>query len=147
MENSTAFGLSPRSNTLAIGTEDGRILWWDARTGQALGMPTTVGGSPIDVVFSPDGRQLAVSIGPVLLLDVATRKREGSGFPNEKGWVPGITFEPDGRLLIFGHTATTEWPTDLPTLWRAACRIAGRDLTPAAWRDVIPNRPYRHVCS
>lgn len=98
------------------------------------------------VAFSPDGRLLAVSSGPVVRLDVATRKPVGSGFTAEKGWDPGIAFEPNDHLLIFGLTATTEWPTDLPTLQRSACQIAGRDLTPSEWRDLLPNRSYRHVC-
>jgi WD40 repeat protein len=144
-ENSFAFALSPKGNTLAIGTEDGLILWWDARTGRSLFTPTKV-GSPIQLAFSPGGRLLALASGSVQLLDVATRKPVGSGFPAEKGWIPGIAFEPNGRLLIFGLTATSEWPTDLPTLHRAACRIAGRDLTPDEWRDLLPSRPYRHVC-
>ena len=110
-----------------------------------LRTPTKVAAAA-QLAFSPDGRLLAVSSAPVLLLDVATRKRVGSGFSAEKGWIPGIAFEPNGRLLIFGYTATSEWPTDLPTLQRAACQIAGRDLTPDEWRDLLPNRPYRHVC-
>jgi WD40 repeat protein len=144
--DSTGFALSPRADLMAIGTQDGQILWWDTRTGRPLGSPTKIGGA-LDLAFSPDGRTLAVSSGVVQLFDVATRKRMGSGFTiGEKNWVPGIAFEPDGRLLIFGHTATTEWPTDVPTLQRAACRIAGRDLTPDEWRDLLPNRPYRRVC-
>jgi WD40 repeat protein len=144
-ENSSAFALSPRHATLAIGTEDGRILWWDARTGRSLGTPTKA-DEAAQLTFSPDGRLLALSTSSVGLLDVATRKRVGSGFPAVKGWVPGVAFEPDGRLLIFQVAATIEWPTDRPTLQRAACRIAGRDLTPAEWRDLLPHRPYRHVC-
>lgn len=29
---------------------------------------------------------------------------------------------------------------------RFACRAAGRDLTPAEWPDVLPDRAYRPVC-
>jgi WD40 repeat protein len=144
-ENSAAFALSPKGNTLAIGTEDGRILWWDARTGRTLRTPTPFGGAA-QLAFSPDGRFLAATSGPVVLLDVATRKRVGVGFPGEKGWVPGIAFEPDGRLLIFQVDSAIEWPTDRPTLQRSACRIAGRDLTPGEWHELLPNRPYRPVC-
>ena len=27
-----------------------------------------------------------------------------------------------------------------------ACMVAGRDLTKAEWRDLLPDRPYQHVC-
>jgi hypothetical protein len=34
-----------------------------------------------------------------------------------------------------------------PALWsRRACAVAGRELTLAEWRDVLPDRPYRAVC-
>jgi WD40 repeat protein len=146
-EHDAAFAISPRQGMVAVGTEDGRVLWWDARTGRSLRPPTKV--TPADVAqlaFSPDGRLLAVSSSAVVLWDVDTRKRVGSGFPVVKGWLPGIAFEPNGRLLIFQLAATIEWPTDRPTLQRFACRIAGRELTPEEWRDLLPNRPYRHVC-
>jgi WD40 repeat protein len=117
------------------------------RTGRSLRTPTKVAPSEVDqLAFSPDGRLLAVSAATVVLWDVGTRKRVGSGFPSVTGWIPGIAFEPNGRLLIFQVAATIEWPTDRPTLQRFACRIAGRDLTPQEWRDLLPNRPYRHVC-
>ena len=53
---------------------------------------------------------------------------------------------PDGRLLLGEQTSWIEWPTDRPTLQRFACRIAGRDLTRDEWNELLPNRPYRHVC-
>jgi WD40 repeat protein len=146
-QNFPAFALSPRQGTVAVGTEDGRVLWWDARTGRSLGTPTKVAPSEANqLAFSPNGRLLAVSGATVVLWDVDTRKRVGSGFPSVKAWIPGIAFEPNGRLLIFQVAATIEWPTDRPTLQRSACRIAGRDLTPQEWRDLLPNRPYRRVC-
>jgi WD40 repeat protein len=146
-EHHPAFAISPRDGTLAVGTKDGRVLWWDAHTGRSLRAPTKATSSEVyQLAFSPDGRLLAVNSDSVVLWDVDTRKPVGSGFPGVKGWNPGIAFEPNGRLLIFQVAATIEWPTDRPTLQRSACRIAGRDLTPEEWRDLLPNRPYRHVC-
>jgi WD40 repeat protein len=146
-EHDPAFAISPRDGTLAVGTKDGRVLWWDAHTGRSLQPPTKVTSSEVyQLAFSPDGRLLAANSDSVVLWDVDTRKRVGSGFPGVKGWNPGVAFEPSGRLLIFQLAATIEWPTDRPTLQRFACRVAGRDLTPEEWRDLLPNRPYRHVC-
>jgi WD40 repeat protein len=142
-----SFALSPRDGTLAVGTDDGRVLWWDAHTGRTLRPPTKVTSAYIrQLAFSPGGRLLAVSSSAVALWDVDTRKRVGSGFPAVEGWVPDIAFEPNSRLLIFQLAAIIEWPTDRPTLQRFACQIAGRDLTPEEWRDLVPNRPYRRVC-
>ena len=148
-EHVPAFAISPRDGTLAVGTKDGQVLWWDARTGRSLRTPTKVTSSEVSqLAFSPDGRLLAVVADSVALWDVDTRKPVGGGFPGVEGegWVPSITFEPNGRLLISYLAAMIEWPTDRQTLQRSACRIAGRDLTPEEWRDLLPNRPYRHVC-
>ena len=114
-ENSAAFALSPKGNR-----------WRSApKTGESCGgMRAPAGRSGrrrrsravVELAFSPDGRLLAVSSGPVVLLDVATRKRVGSGFTTgDKGWVPGIVFEPNGRLLIFGlhrHDRMADGPAD-----------------------------------
>jgi WD40 repeat protein len=146
-EHNPAFAISPRHGTLAVGTEDGRVMWWDARTGRSLAPPTKVASVGVfQLAFSPDERLIAVSSSSVVLWDVDTRKRVGSGFPTMKGGFQVISFEPNGRLLLFEDAATIEWPTDRPTLQRFACRIAGRDLAPEEWRDLLPNRPYRHVC-
>ena len=80
------------------------------------------------------------------LWDVRSRKRIGGQFPRTPGWFPGVSFEPNGRLLLFMPASVVEWPIDRPTLQRAACSIAGRDLTREEWQQLLPNRPYRHVC-
>jgi hypothetical protein len=43
--------------------------------------------------------------------------------------------------------SAVEWPLDRPTLQRFACRVAGRNLTREEWNDLLPDRPYRPVCS
>jgi hypothetical protein len=58
-----------------------------------------------------------------------------------------VAFEPSGRLLITELVSAIEWPLDRPTLQRFACRVAGRNLTREEWNDLLPDRPYRPVCS
>jgi hypothetical protein len=60
--------------------------------------------------------------------------------------VPDALIEPNGRMLINYLSDAREWPTDVRAWTRFACRVAGRDLTPAEWHDLLPNRPYRPVC-
>jgi hypothetical protein len=57
-----------------------------------------------------------------------------------------VAFEPNGRLLMIPLSNAFEWPTDVKSWERFACRVAGRDLTPAEWHDLLPNRAYRPVC-
>jgi hypothetical protein len=35
---------------------------------------------------------------------------------------------------------------DVGTWERFACQVAGRNLTRAEWRDLLPDRPYKLVC-
>ena len=64
-----------------------------------------------------------------------------------QGVIPISQFAGDGDLVIVNLADAAIWPTD-PQGWeRFACRVAGRDLTPAEWKDVLPDRQYQRVCS
>jgi hypothetical protein len=57
-------------------------------------------------------------------------------------------FSPSGSRLVtpgFEH-ATVSWTLD-PNAWRrAACAIAGRNLTKAEWNQFLPGRTSRELC-
>ena len=145
----TAFGVTPDSRKVGAGTEDGKVLLLDARTGRQDGAPIEVAaGHIIDVAFSPDGSTFAISSndGTASLWDLRSRKRLGTPIPPLPGAIPDVGFEPNGRLLIPYLSNAYEWPTDLNTWERFACRVAGRDLTPQEWHDLLPSRAYRPVC-
>jgi hypothetical protein len=80
------------------------------------------------------------------LLDLRSRKPLGNAFPNEQSAITVPTFEPNGDLFINYLSNGEEWPMDLRKWERSACQVAGRDLTRAEWSDLLPNRPYRHIC-
>jgi WD40 repeat protein len=136
---------SPDGRLLAAGTNDGKVLLLDAQDGERLGPPIEVGKHEIaPVSFSPDGRLLAASSGDetATVWDLVSRKRLGTTFPS----VFVAQFAPDGDLAIAHLEDIVKWPMD-PRAWmRFACQVAGRDLTPAEWRDVLPDRDYRRVC-
>jgi hypothetical protein len=54
-------------------------------------------------------------------------------------------FEPNGRLLIDYLADAAEWPMNVSAWERFACQVAGRNLTQAEWRAILPNRPYMRV--
>jgi WD40 repeat protein/class 3 adenylate cyclase/energy-coupling factor transporter ATP-binding protein EcfA2 len=144
-----AIAFSPTAPLLAAGTEDGKVVLWDARRGARLGQPIQVAtGLVLQISFSPDGRTFAVGTGAgtATMWDLRSRKRLGNSFPIQRNAAPDPVFEPNGDLLIDYLSNATEWPTDLRTWVRFACRVAGRDLTRAEWRDLLPGRPYRHIC-
>jgi WD40 repeat protein len=106
--------------------------------------------------WSPDGSAFATAsaAGRVVVWDATTLA------PLHEYAVPGarvVAFTPDGdTLLAAGETGPlTAW--DLTgtrgaakrlngSLSTLACELAGRDLTPDEWRQVMPSRPYQSVC-
>ncbi|MDW8472654.1 hypothetical protein PV413_34205 [Streptomyces scabiei] len=102
---SVAYG--PDGDTIATSSDEtnvrdgrtrGAVRLWDAATRRPRGtlMDGPADGGP--VLFSPDGRTLAVTAGPRgQLWDVATR-RIRTTFPVR--FVNGMAFSPDGRTLV-----------------------------------------------
>jgi WD40 repeat protein len=116
------------------------------------GSPIVVGGATSairSISFSPDGRLLEATSedGTNTLWDLGSRKRLGDTFPIDEGWFGDARFAPDGDVVIEHEWNFGIWPTDLHTWIGFACQVAGRDLTRAEWNDVLPNRPYEHVCT
>jgi WD40 repeat protein len=140
---------SPDGRLLAAGTNDGKIVLLDPRDGERVGPPIEVGKDVIDPVsFSPDGRLLAASSGDqtATVWDLASRERLGTTFPAVQGVVPVAHFAPDGDLVVWYLVDGVKWPMDPGKWMRFACQVAGRDLTPAEWSDVLPDRDYRRTC-
>lgn len=145
--DSIAFSADGR--VLGAGTGDGQVVLWDSRDGKQLGSPIQMAiGTVYTIGFSPDGRLLVAgsSDQTTTLLDLRSRKPLGNAFPNEQAAITVPTFEPNGDLFINYLSSGEEWPMDLRTWERFACQVAGRDLTRAEWKDVLPDRPYHHVC-
>ena len=144
-----AIDLAPDSRLLGVGTADGKVLLLDARTGRQNGAAIQVAAGHVSSYqFSPDGSMFAVGAwdGTASIWDLRSLKRLGTPFPPYPGAIPGVIFEPNGRLLIIPLANAFEWPTDVATWERFACRVAGRDLTPQEWHGVLPSRAYEPVC-
>lgn len=105
--NSVTFGAR---NTLASGSNSGKIKLWDVLTGLELHTLNGQFYSLRSVVFSPDGKTLAIGIGDstpgagggtIKLWDVATdtelRTLKGHTYTVEK-----VAFSPDGKTLASG---------------------------------------------
>jgi hypothetical protein len=84
--------------------------------------------------------------GATTVWDLRSRTQLGSSFPERPNTITAPVFEPDGRLLIDYNADAAQWPTDVDSWERFACQVAGRDLTPSEWRQILPARPYEHVC-
>jgi WD40 repeat protein len=143
-----AFDVAPHS-LLGVGTAGGTFLLLDARSGRRTAPVIQVAAGEISQVsFSPDGHNVAVSSPDhtASVWDLETRSRLGNPFGPYLGTYPSALFAPDGHLVINLLANGVEWPMDVATWERFACQVAGRNLTRAEWRDVLPNRPYEKVC-
>jgi WD40 repeat protein len=145
----TSIVFSPDGRLIGAGTEDGKVVLWNARTGERRGPPFRVATGSMDrVSFSPDGRLFSAISSDLTatVWDIASRQRLGNTFPIRELWIPDAHFAPNGDLVIDYGSHIAAWPMDLRAWERFACQVAGRDLTPAEWNDLLPKRPYERVC-
>jgi WD40 repeat protein len=148
-DHATAIAFSPDSRTLGLGTEGGQLLFWGARDGHSRAAPIHAAAGAIDSVsFSPDGSLVAAGAydRTSTVWNVRSHQQVGNTFPEHVAAAPAVLFEPGGRLLIDYEADAAQWPINVATWERFACQVAGRDLSRAEWRQILPARPYMHVC-
>jgi WD40 repeat protein len=149
----TAWTWSPDGKAVVVVGSDrsrnghGTVAFLDPETLAIRDMfagPNVAGGWYIQ--FSPDGRRFATSGSErVGLWDIHTREYLGSvraeaestaGFRN--GSTDVLIASRDGKVSI--------WDPRPDAAVRAACRIAGRNLTDDEWRAYLPERDPVSVC-
>jgi WD40 repeat protein/DNA-binding SARP family transcriptional activator len=147
-----AVAVAPDSRTVASIGNDGKVRFFDLRTGKPLsGFLEGHGGPTTSAAFSPDGSILATagSDGSPILWDVRTQKQLGAPLPGpSQGTRMHAAFTGDGRRLIAQYFDGQTWVWDIdPSSWRdRACSIAGRNLTHDEWKKYLPDRAYRRSC-
>jgi WD40 repeat protein len=146
-----AVKFSPKRPEFAIGNDAGNVEFWDAATGRRVG-PTLGGqnGWVLSVTYDPTGSRVITTSddGKLRLWDVASGKLIGAPLPGAEtgGWG---TFFPNGKrvIAVFGSGTGVIWNVD-PATWKTmACRVAGRELTRAEWKNFLPERGHRSVCA
>jgi WD40 repeat protein len=86
------------------------------------------------IVFSPDGRLIAVGGGSVVLFEAATGREVAKLPPGHRGPVTALAFAADGKTLATGGAEGTILTWD----WPAACRLLPKEpvTTETAWNDL-----------
>ena len=127
------------------GREDGKVVLWNAADGsrpeRRSRWPT---GHRSDLVLAgrpPLRRQLGRPDGDPV--GPSRPQAPGEHLPDRtRARSPSRGSRLAGDLLIDNLADAAQWPTGLRTWERFACQVAGRDLSPAEWRDLLPSRPY-----
>jgi WD40 repeat protein len=142
---------SQDGTTYAIGGFDGRLGLIDVATAEFIGPKDPLHTGPVAAVtFSPGDETLATLgfDGELTLVDPATGLERARAQPGPINVLASVEFQPDGDsvLIAYDDGSVIEFATD-PAAWiDHACRIAGRNLTEAEWRDAFGDRPYRETC-
>ena len=96
---------SPEGDTIASGSWDGTVRFWDARSGRLRGRPLPARqGKLTALAYSPDGRFLASggADATVQVWDTRSRRRSGKPLTGHKGTVNALAYSPSGALLASG---------------------------------------------
>jgi WD40 repeat protein/class 3 adenylate cyclase len=150
LSRSVAF--SADGSLLAVGQYDGDGQLYSTESWTRVGRRVEGHTQRITFIeFSADGRTLATASadGTVRLWDVETRTPIGAPLTIATDTFVSAAFSPDGSHLFALSTGDRGVRfAAAPEVWkRHACLVAGRELTRREWRDALPGRQYRTVCS
>src|ERR1035438_5529015 len=109
---------SSDGKTLASGSADGTVRFWDVASVTGIATLTDRTGSVLSAAFSPDGKTLATGTYDyiVWLWDLATRRPVAIRLDRHTGLVDSVAFSPDGKVLATGSSDGTA------RLWNVATR-------------------------
>ncbi len=109
--NSVSF--SPNGDLLAICSLTGGVRFWDVAEEQFISTSDSLGRNHLpwgrNLLFSPDGRWLAIGTIGVELLDIRspTMVEKGPKLPSE-GLTENLTYSSDGKLLATTYSVNNE---------------------------------------
>lgn len=126
---------------------------WDTESWQLRGTWVAVQAGAVDALaFTSDSRFLvSVGAGTSSICEVEQGESGGATIDVDtlRSGAPVSVATRDGGDRIVTATAETGvrlWSVAPQTLLEQACRVAGRDLSPAEWEQVLPDRPYERTC-
>ncbi len=124
----------------------------DTTTWEARAPTFDADAARLQVEWLPDGHTVVVTGASTTarLFDVE-RSVARTGLPAAAGDLQAGTHvvpDPTGELVFLGDRVwVMRYPT-APSAWlRAACEVAGRDLTRTEWERYLPGRPYAATCT
>jgi WD40 repeat protein len=143
--------ISPDGTRLAVGTRTGEVGLADIRTGHWVRPPTDSHAAWVQrVAYAPDGATFVTSgnDGSINVWDGRTGELLADIVPGSRNVWAAAEFLPDAHTIIVATRdgAVFEWDTRIEYWIEFACRVAGRNLTDAEWRESFGDRTYRDTC-
>jgi WD40 repeat protein len=148
---------TPDATAIATSVVDDRVIFWDTRTG-SQGATLSTPYPPIGLAYVSGGTRLVTTrplvdpigtVGRVDVWDTASLQPVGDPVSVPGGANLVDTDRPGGQRFVTGSNLGNEtlvWDVD-PAHWElTACRIVGRNLTAAEWRQYLPGRSYQVTC-
>ncbi|MCY7363825.1 MAG: hypothetical protein LH469_00640 [Frankiaceae bacterium] len=133
-----------------VGASGGTLTRYDLMTGEVVAELPGARGEINTLQFSDDGRLLLATSNDqtASLYDVATGTRLGDPIPSDAPLLYPAYLRQDGlSLAVTDASGVQVWDLDPAHLREAACRLAGRNLTPTEWQTHMRNLvPYRRSC-
>jgi WD40 repeat protein len=136
---------------LAVGHYGGTVALVSTATWKVTGRRLEGHRARVTAVeFAPDDRTLITGSadGTARLWDVAGRRPLGTALAIQPDSYVAAAFSRSGShvFTVPSDGLGVRWDVRPETWKRHACLVSGRSLTPAEWREILPNRRYRRVC-
>jgi WD40 repeat protein/DNA-binding SARP family transcriptional activator/energy-coupling factor transporter ATP-binding protein EcfA2 len=143
--------VSPDGTLLAVGAGTGEVGVADIRTGEWVRPPTDDHAGWVQrVTYAPDGNTFISSgnDGQVKVWDGRTGQLLATIAPGGSNVWASVEFLPDAHTITVATRdgSVYEWDTRVESWIKFACRVAGRNLTDAEWREALRDRPYQETC-
>ncbi len=147
--NARMVAFSPDGRHAALGGADGELLVLDTETGEPLRPPVLAHNHVVALSYSTDGDRILTSglDATVALWDAETGRLLSRLTTPVRLPQAGFGANEDSVLIagLWGGPVY-QWDPDSDYAVDFACRVAGRDLTEAEWRDNFGDRPYQETC-
>ncbi|MEV0144607.1 MULTISPECIES: helix-turn-helix domain-containing protein [unclassified Nonomuraea] len=134
----------------AIGGTDGRLTFWDRELRRPLAPPQTAYATSVSALVSSPRAELLATVGRegeygIQLWDWRGYQRIASPISFPARPVPAVAFNRTALLISSTDGTLREITVDPDTATAAICRRDG-GLSPAEWKEQIPELAYRKTC-
>ncbi len=150
MDYPSIVAFAPDGTRVAVGNEKGHVLIVDPATGKDVAAPQLVHQGLVNTIAFSTDSSLLVSAGwdgSVALFDGKTAALLGSiTTPNQQLVTADFLANSQTVIVAAYDDGIYQWDPRLEHAIETACRMAGRDLTEAEWRENFGVRPYGKTC-